>query len=531
MKLSNFREEGSVLLVTLALTVILGSALASYLTLVQYQNKSVIRSQYWNAAIPACEAGIEEALTQMNTVGDGDRGVNGWTLSNGSYTIARSVGSNSRYEVAMDSFSQPSITSIGYVKEPISGVEIKRTVKVTTTRYGAGMRGIVARKYITMNGNTRIDSFDSDNPALSTNGRYDSTKAHDQGYAGAVSGNISADGDGIWGYVATGPNGTVTGNVGDSTWMAGHTGVQGGHYTKDLNVSFPDVTVPFSGGASSPLVNQSMTTTNYTFLSSQASSLTYPSPDPGNVTTNWQTFTATTKPATWSGVLVTNTSQVVNAATYPADGTYVGNVTTITTTKNKKTTTTYTYTAITGYTYTAAVYTYNTTTTNTTTQTTTYAYVTDSGNYQMNSLSISGQNELLVRGNTVLYIAGDFSMTGQSQITILPGASLTIYVGGSASLAGNGVMNLNQDATKYSLYGLPTCTSISLSGNAAFTGTIYAPTADLALNGSGNTVYDCVGAVVCNTAYFHGNFQFHYDEKLGRTAIKSQFRIASWNEI
>src|SRR6185369_12761253 len=115
----------------------------------------------------------------------------------------------------------------------------------------------------------------------------------------------------------------------------------------------------------------------------------------------------------------------------------------------------------------------NTTTTNSTTQTSSYSYVTDSGNYQMTGLSMSGHSETLVRGDTVLYLTGDFSMAGQSQITILPGASLKIYVSGSASLAGNGVMNLNQDASKYSIYGLPGCTSISLSGNAAFTGTIY----------------------------------------------------------
>ena len=122
-------------------------------------------------------------------------------------------------------------------------------------------------------------------------------------------------------------------------------------------------------------------------------------------------------------------------------------------------------------------------------------------------------------------------MSGQSQITILPGASLKIYVTGNASLSGNGVMNLNQDASKYSIYGLPSCTSISLSGNAAFTGTIYAPGADLSLNGGGNNVYDCVGAVVVNNAYFHGHFNFHYDERLGRNGGKSQFRVASWSEI
>ncbi len=539
MKLRISREHGGTLLVTLSLSMVLGTALASYLKLVEYQNKSVVRSQYWNAAIPVAEAGIEEALTQMNYVGDGDRSVNGWTAQqNGTYKMSRTLG-DSRYDVTINSDSQPTIMAAGYVKEPLSGTEIKRTVQVLTTRYGAGMRGIVARKSITMNGNTRIDSFDSANPAYSTNGRYDSTKFHDSGYAGAVSGNVAAQGDGVWGYIATGPGGSASGNAGDVTWMASHSGIQTGHYTKDLNVSFPDAVVPFSGGGSTPLNNQTVTTTNYTYLTTQTTTITYPNPVPASgVTTNYTSFTATTKPFSWSGTLITNTAST-SSTNYPTAGTYIGNVTprvVVTTTGNGKkavttTTTYYDYTIITGYTYNTATYTYNTVTTNSATQSSSYAYVTDTGNYQMTSLSMSGQSEYLVRGDTVLYVTGSFSMAGQSQITILPGASLKIYVGGSASLAGNGVMNLNQDAGKYSLYGLPTCTSISLSGNAAFTGIIYAPQADLSLNGGGNNVYDCVGAVVVNTAYFHGNFQFHYDEALGRNGGKSQFRIAYWTEI
>jgi choice-of-anchor A domain-containing protein len=191
----------------------------------------------------------------------------------------------------------------------------------------------------------------------------------------------------------------------------------------------------------------------------------------------------------------------------------------------------YDYVGITGYTYTTTTYTYNTITTNASTISTTYAYVAGSGNYQVNALSMQGQEELLITGDTVLYVVGDLSMAGNSQITIMPGASLKIFVGGQASLAGNGIMNLGQDSTKYALYGLPTCSKIDVSGNASFTGVIYAPEADVKLNGSGQNVYDISGAVVANTAYFKGNFQFHYDERLGREGGKSQYRVAFWSEI
>src|SRR6187401_1101502 len=119
MKIRISREHGGTLLVCLSLAIVLGTALASYLKLVEYQNKSVVRSQYWNAAIPAAEAGIEEALTHLNYVGDFSREANGWALANGVYKISRNFGS-SRYEVSMDGASQPSITCVGYV----TGAEI-----------------------------------------------------------------------------------------------------------------------------------------------------------------------------------------------------------------------------------------------------------------------------------------------------------------------------------------------------------------------------------------------------------------------
>ena len=140
MKISVSKEHGGVLLVTLVLTVIMGSTLAAYLKLVEFQNRAVKRSQHWNAAIPAAEAGIEEALTHLNYLGDGNRAANGWQLVNGNYQLTRHIGT-ARYEVSIDAEMQPTITAIGYVEEPLSGRELKRTVKVETTRFGAGMRG------------------------------------------------------------------------------------------------------------------------------------------------------------------------------------------------------------------------------------------------------------------------------------------------------------------------------------------------------------------------------------------------------
>jgi hypothetical protein len=107
-----------------------------------------------------------------------------------------------------------------------------------------------------------------------------------------------------------------------------------------------------------------------------------------------------------------------------------------------------------------------------------------------------------------------------------------LYVAGaSTSLGGSGVVNGTGSATNFSYYGLPSNTSVSFSGNAAFVGTIYAPNAALQLGGGGSNTFDFVGASVSNTVQMNGHFNFHYDELLGRQNNGASYYITSWNEI
>lgn len=164
---------------------------------------------------------------------------------------------------------------------------------------------------------------------------------------------------------------------------------------------------------------------------------------------------------------------------------------------------------------------------------TNYAYVLGNGNYQVSgALSLSSSDKILVTGsNTVLYVTGNFNMTGQSSIILGAGATLKLYVGGAtASLGGNGVINPGS-ALNFSYYGLTNNTSLSLSGNAAFTGVIYAPNADFTLGGGGNNTYDFVGASITKTATMNGHFNFHYDEALSKFGPMRGYVVTSWNEM
>lgn len=165
---------------------------------------------------------------------------------------------------------------------------------------------------------------------------------------------------------------------------------------------------------------------------------------------------------------------------------------------------------------------------------TNYNYVLNGGDYSMSSLSMSGNanNQMLVTGNARLYVQGNVSLAGSSSIVIAPGATLKMYVAGSStSIGGNGIVNGNSSATNFSYYGLPSNTSVSFSGNAAFTGTIYAPEAALSLGGGGNNTYDFVGSSVSNTITMNGHFNFHYDELLSRLNSGGSYYVTAWNEF
>lgn len=152
-------------------------------------------------------------------------------------------------------------------------------------------------------------------------------------------------------------------------------------------------------------------------------------------------------------------------------------------------------------------------------------------NYYATSLSMSGKSKLIVTNSTVLFVDGSISMSGQAQIIVTNGATFKIYANGSASLNGNGVMNYSGNATNFMFFGMPGCTSASLTGNGTFTGVLYAPNADLSMNGGGKSDEDFAGASVSKTVTMNGHFNFHYDENLGRQPNSGIYQVTSWTEL
>ena len=264
--------------------------------------------------------------------------------------------------------------------------------------------GIVAKQNITLGAGGSdtpwMDSFDSSNPDYSSNGQYDPLKRKDKAFVATLSSArpaISTGSGEIWGSAATGPNGTITGTVGDGFWNTTTSGIQPGHVRDDFALNIPEVNEPTS--------------------------------------------------SIWNPLPVT---RILNNKDYKITGDLT--------------------------------------------------------------------RGFVVVGNVRLWVTRNIIIGGGDYISLQPGASLEIFIGQISGLAvagqfgGNGIMNATAFARNCTIWGLPTCTSITYSGGAALTGRIYAPSADVRLTGGS----DFYGAVVGNSVNCNGSIGIHQDEALGK---------------
>ena len=154
----------------------------------------------------------------------------------------------------------------------------------------------------------------------------------------------------------------------------------------------------------------------------------------------------------------------------------------------------------------------------------TNTWLLDSGNYQLGSVNISGGRTMLVTGNATLYVNGDFSTSGSGGLYIAPGASLKLYIAGTGSFSGNGIVNNTGLARNLSIFGLNSSQTFAYTGTSEFIGTVYAPYADFKFSGAAGAFGTFTGASVT----ISGGAHVAYDEDLKNTG---EYVMASWNEI
>lgn len=173
----------------------------------------------------------------------------------------------------------------------------------------------------------------------------------------------------------------------------------------------------------------------------------------------------------------------------------------------------------------------------------TYAFP-NSGDYYLSTSS--GGIYVGSGANVRLKISGNFNapavrVGGTNQ----PGSLKLYMIGSSFTLSGDVTVD-NGDPANFNYFGLPANTAITLNTNSLFTGTIYAPEADVTIN-SGYvppvtvhhklipgyfTSLDFIGSCFANSLTVNGSGSFHFDENLARnSALSRGFVVTSWKEL
>lgn len=270
LRICQIKTQGQVLLVCLGLAVVMGISLAAIFSYASNQYSAVARSQSWNESLVLAEAGVEDAMQEINKYSDtGTAGsswnttssADNWTALAGSvYYVRRYINSN-YYDVYITNSSpnNPVIRSTGVklwltTKSGGGSGNLSRTVVVATGSGSLFQAGLLAKAGVDISGNTLVDSYNSQNPSYSTNGRYDAAKRRDKGNVATIVSNMtsavivggSVD---IYGKIYTGPGDTIKlnggGSVGSAAWVdGGNSGIQSGWSQNDLNVSIPDAPTP-----------------------------------------------------------------------------------------------------------------------------------------------------------------------------------------------------------------------------------------------------------------------------------------------
>jgi len=501
-------SQGMTLVVTLMFAALAITVLASLTLLVSHANFTTGRSQAWNQCLPVAEAGAEEALTILKQDGTAwgwtnYLATNGWhTLSPGITSQQRQVDGSNYYVVTINLNSgSPTIDSTGYVPFPNAQGQpdrIARKVEISTAASSSKLlMGLITSNALSLSGNVLIDSFDSSTNTGSTGGAYDPAKAGDQMTVATASTNANAlEADGscrIWGYLDVGPGGgadmTGVSRAGSSNYVGSSGGYPPGvdptRFSSNFLFQYPAVTplaVPTGGYSATfaSLPTAKLGGTTYTV--SEGASL-------GG--SNVYQF------ASLSIIGSGNNPYLINGAvTNVVNGAFG-------TTANG----------------------YMVINTNST-----YALYASSITLDGGPPTVNGAaNSIRIGPNcNVLMVTSNFTITASGRLYIDPTSKLTIYAGGTVNLSGAGLIN-GATAPCLTLYGLPSCNSITVAASANFIGSIYAPSAAVSISGA-SPFY---GSCIANSASLAGSGVFHFDQALNKNSATTaaSFVMNHWQEV
>lgn len=151
--------------------------------------------------------------------------------------------------------------------------------------------------------------------------------------------------------------------------------------------------------------------------------------------------------------------------------------------------------------------------------------------------NIKMTDDLNIVGPVILIVDGDISFSGSGGLNIgfspenSENASLRVYAYQDFSISGKGMGNLTRLPANLAIFGMNAAhQNFDLGGNARWEAAVYAPNADLKLNGGGNEGH-MSGAVVGKNIVINGGSKFHYDEDLIDFTDAFGFAMSTWEEL
>jgi hypothetical protein len=154
--------------------------------------------------------------------------------------------------------------------------------------------------------------------------------------------------------------------------------------------------------------------------------------------------------------------------------------------------------------------------------------------WRIANIALNGSKTLTILGDVTLILTAStgsaLDVTGQAAIVIPEGSSLTLYAEAGIKVAGKGLANANARPVSCRVFGTAAADAgqvIQVAGNGDLRAALYAPNADIQVNGNGHIM----GAVVGAKVTFTGNADFHYDESLAYEVDNAPFGVTHWREL
>ena len=161
-----------------------------------------------------------------------------------------------------------------------------------------------------------------------------------------------------------------------------------------------------------------------------------------------------------------------------------------------------------------------------------YELDADSNDFAMKTPNDS-QN-IIIDGDVEIWVTDGAKIALGGDLTITEGSSLTIYTNGDVDISGE--INNSNTSENLAIYGTNTTDgeqNITLNGSANLTAFVYAPTANVKLNGGGgNDTGIFQGAIIGYEVVMTGNIEFWYDLALGRVNLGvDDYDVIRWMEM